>query len=143
MLTYAGFWSFVFPVGVYSNAWCVMSNDLRNEAMRGWAAACVMATILLWLACALSTVYKGVWRGKLFFSPGLQGWVEQKEIDAIEKRRKEAPEERQSKENAYGMATGRYGNDLDHVTSRYAEADGTYTAQTQRLPRYNGEDGHS
>lgn len=78
-----GFWGFVFPCGVYSNAWCRLSTNLRNEAMKGWAATCVVATVLLWLMCAITTLYKGVWQGKLFVAPGLQGYVERESLDRL------------------------------------------------------------
>ena len=34
-----------------------------------------MLTILLWLHCAVGTVYKGFWKKELFYAPGLEGWV--------------------------------------------------------------------
>src|SRR3984885_9963477 len=80
-----GFWSFVFPCGVYANALCQLSTDLRNSGLKYFAATCVLATILLWLGCALATFYHGVWLGKLFFAPGQQGWAEQERIDELRK----------------------------------------------------------
>lgn len=71
-----GFWAFVFPVGVYSNAVCRLSDDLNNDGFRVWGAICVVATIILWLMCALGTTYRAIWRGELFFAPGLEGWNE-------------------------------------------------------------------
>lgn len=76
-----GFWAFVFPCGVYSNASCSLSTDLRDGGLKVFAAICVVSTILLWLGCTLGTVYKGLWKGKLFYAPGLQGWAEQQHID--------------------------------------------------------------
>jgi len=82
-----GLWGFVFPVGVYANAFCRLSTLLRNEGMKGWAATCVMLTVLLWLICALLTTHKAVLHGKLFFAPGLQGWVEQKELAKLSEQK--------------------------------------------------------
>ena len=80
-----GFWSFVFPCGVYANALCRLGTDLRNSGLKWFAATCVLATILLWLGCALATFYHGVWLGKLFYTPGQQGWAEQERIDELRK----------------------------------------------------------
>jgi tellurite resistance protein TehA-like permease len=80
-----GFWSFVFPCGVYANAFCQLSTDLRNSGLKCFAATCVLATILLWLGCALATFYHGVWLDKLFHAPGPQGWAEQECIDELRK----------------------------------------------------------
>lgn len=80
-----GFWSSVFPCGVYANALCRLSTDLRNNGLKCFAATCVLVTILLWLGCALATFYHGVWRGKLFYAPGLQGLAEQECIDELRK----------------------------------------------------------
>jgi tellurite resistance protein TehA-like permease len=80
-----GVWSFVFPCGVYSNAFCRLSIDLRNTGLKYFAAICVLATILLWLGCALATFYHAVWLGKLFYAPGPQGWAEQECIDVLRK----------------------------------------------------------
>ena len=76
-----GFWSFVFPLGVYSNAFCQLSTDLRNNGIKGFAATCVVVTILIWLGCALATVEAGILRGRLFYAPGLQGWAEKERMD--------------------------------------------------------------
>lgn len=37
-----------------------MSKDLRNNGMKGWATACTIATVLLWLSCAACSFYKGL-----------------------------------------------------------------------------------
>lgn len=87
-----GIWSFVFPCGVYANAFCRIGNLIHNEGMKGWAAACVVFVILLWLMCAILTAYKAVWQGRLFFAPGLQGWLEDKELEVHEKRDKSSQE---------------------------------------------------
>jgi tellurite resistance protein TehA-like permease len=76
-----GFWSFVFPCGVYANALCILGTDLRNEGLKDFGAACVVGTILLWLGCAIATFYKDVWLGKLVYAPGLQGWAEQEQVE--------------------------------------------------------------
>ena len=71
-----GFWSFVFPNGVYALALGELAANLRNEGFKGYAATVSTQVILLWLGCALGTLYKGVWRAQLFFAPGLEGWHE-------------------------------------------------------------------
>ena len=76
-----GFWSFVFPLGAYSNAFSQLSTDLRNNGIKGFAATCVVVTILIWLGCALATVEAGILRGRLFYAPGLQGWAEKERMD--------------------------------------------------------------
>lgn len=73
-----GFWSFTFPFASYTNAWSVLSRDLRNEGMRGWAAFCTMVSVIVWLLCALLTVYYGFWKGALFQAPGLEEWVDER-----------------------------------------------------------------
>ncbi len=75
-----GFWAFVFPMGVYTTSLCSLAKDLDNPGFRGWAATCVVLTVLLWLGCALGTLYRGVWLGKLFFAPGLEGWNEKRTL---------------------------------------------------------------
>jgi len=115
-----GFWAFVFPCGVYANALCRLSLDLRNDGLRGFAATCVVATILLWLGCAIATFYRGIWQGKLFYAPGLQGWAEQEHID--ERRKSLVEEERYG----HAMANGaqEYEGNMVLVTS--SGSDGTY-----------------
>jgi len=112
-----GFWSFVFPCGVYSNAWNAMSQDIRNNGMRGWAAFCSVATITLWLFCALLSFYKGVWQGKLFFAPGLQGWVEHKELERRDGN------ENDKDAGLRGVPTG---IDTGNATQRHPQPDGSY-----------------
>lgn len=68
-------WSFVYPLGSYSNGWSDTSRDLRNSGMRGWAATLTVATIIMWLFCALMTTYLGFWEGSLFSAPGLEEWI--------------------------------------------------------------------
>lgn len=112
-----GFWAFVFPCGVYANALCVLSTDVRDDGLKGYAAACVVGTILLWLGNTLVTFYKGFWRGKLFYAPGLQGWTEQEHID----------ERRKSLSGKYGhaMANGSQEYEGDMVLTA-SGSDGTY-----------------
>lgn len=74
-----GFWAFTFPWSSYTNGWEFLSRDIRNNGMRGWAAANMVACVLIWLLCALSTVYYAVWKGSLLFAPGLEGWLEARE----------------------------------------------------------------
>jgi tellurite resistance protein TehA-like permease len=75
------FWSTVFPMASYANTWCFLSRDLGNDGMRGWAATMVMVSTLLWLFCAMETVYRGFWKGSLFSAPGLEGWLGEEEQD--------------------------------------------------------------
>ena len=114
-----GFWAFVFPCGVYANALCVLGSDLRNDGLKGFGAACVVSTIITWLGCAIATFYKGVWCGKLFYAPGLQGWAEQEQVD--ETRRNVFEKEKRG----HAMATGaeEYDGHLVHVLTG---SDGTY-----------------
>lgn len=116
-----GFWSFVFPVGVYANGFCRLSQVLRNEVMKGWAATCVACTVCLWLMCALLTTYKAVWQGKLFFAPGLQGWVEQKQLDELSKEKGLSPGETL---DAIQSSREPHGNGAS--TRRQPQNDGTY-----------------
>lgn len=123
-----GVWSFVFPVGVYANAWCRMSTLLRNDAMKGWAATCVVFTVLLWLVCALLTTYKGVLHGKLFFAPGLQGWVEKKELEELSEQKGRSKEDtldamQGEASNGHGLASNGHGHSL---TRRHPNNDGSY-----------------
>ncbi|KAK5943377.1 Plasma membrane sulfite pump involved in sulfite metabolism [Knufia obscura] len=122
-----GLWSFVFPVGVYANAFCRLSILLRNEGMKGWAATCVMFTVLLWLMCALLTTYKAVLRGKLFFAPGLQGWVEEEELKKVSERKG------QPKEDTLDAVQSKSGRGM---TRRHPRNDGSYEpgAVNDRLP---------
>lgn len=123
-----GVWSFVFPVGVYANAWCLMSTLLHNGGMKGWAATCVLFTVGLWLMCALLTTYKGVLHGKLFFAPGLQGWVEQKELEEMSKQRGRSKEEtletmQGEASNGHGLASTLHDHSLRR---RHPNNDGSY-----------------
>jgi len=92
-----GFWGFTFPFGTYANALSVISKDLRNDGLKGWAATCTMAVILLWMLCAVGTVYKGFWKGELFYAPGLEGWLSEDERGPNnEGKQKEDGEEKKS-----------------------------------------------
>jgi tellurite resistance protein TehA-like permease len=132
-----GFWAFVFPCGVYANGVCLLGGDTRNEGLKGFGAACVVGTVLLWLSCALATFYKGVWRGKLFYAPGLQGWLEQEQLD---ERRKTMPKrDTNATANTHSLRGGHtlgslgpdeYNRNSVHISSR---ADGTYTL-SRRAP---------
>ena len=113
-----GFWAFVFPCGVYSNALCRLSTDIRNDGLKGFAATCVVATVLLWVGCMLATMYRGIWLGKLFYAPGLQGWAEEQLLD---QRRQSVEKPRQG----HAMATG--ANEYDgHTVLVSSGSDGTY-----------------
>lgn len=75
-----GFWSSIFPFAVYSNALCSLAQDLNNTGFRVWAVICTVATILLWLACAFMTLWKGAWKRRLSFAPNLDGWNERRAL---------------------------------------------------------------
>lgn len=121
-----------------------MSLNLRNGGLKGWAATCTVAVVLLWLFCALMSFWKGnapnfnfqarnlenyimltrlpgVWQGKLFFAPGLQGSLEREEI---EKRQVDPEMPSGRKHNPYGLAfhCSREGEYLH----RKAMSDGSY-----------------
>lgn len=86
-----GIWGFVFPSGTYALALSALSVDLRNDGLKGWAAACTMFVILLWMLCATGTVYKAFWKGEMFYAPGLEGWIyhdENEEADGNENNNK-------------------------------------------------------
>ena len=121
-----GFWAFVFPCGVYSQALCVLGNDIRNDGLKGFGAASVVCVALLWVGCAVATFYKAVWQGKLFFAPGLQGWAEQEQLD--ERRRSVFEKER----SGHAVATGaeEYDGNLVHISSG---TDGTYAVSRRGL----------
>jgi len=134
-----GFWAFVFPCGVYANAVCVLGSDIRNEGLKGFGAACVVGTVLIWLACALTTFYKGVWRGKLFFAPGLQGWLEQEQLDerrkALSGKDTNAIPLQSMHSERSGHALGsneanEYDGNLVHISS---STDGTYAFSRRAL----------
>ncbi|SLM36034.1 Voltage-dependent anion channel [Lasallia pustulata] len=70
-----GFWAFTFPLGVYALGLSNLSKDIRNNGFKGYAAAISVLTVLFWLMCAVGTVYKGFWKGELFYAPGLEDWI--------------------------------------------------------------------
>ncbi|KAI1609578.1 voltage-dependent anion channel-domain-containing protein [Exophiala viscosa] len=119
-----GYWSFVFPCGVYANAWNEMSQDIRSSGMKGWGATCSTAVVVLWLFCALMSFYKGVWQGKLFFAPGLQGWLEQQEV---EKRMKA---ESKPEDGRDGLDRG--DRELGYSLSRQPQSDGSYRCERRK-----------
>jgi len=95
-----------------------MSQDIRSNGLKGWGAFCSVATIALWLFCAVMCFYKGVWQGKLFFAPGLQGLVEHRELEK-RNRNDGAPLEN----NVRGTVAG---SDVRNVTDRYPQPDGSH-----------------
>jgi hypothetical protein len=115
-----------------------MSQDIRSNGMRGWAAFCSVATIALWLFCAVLSFYKGerkpsslrlskysrstgVWQGKFFFAPGLQGWVEHKELE-----KQEGNEELRSEDNHANLRGVQTGRDAGNAMRRHPQPDGSY-----------------
>jgi tellurite resistance protein TehA-like permease len=132
-----GFWAFVFPCGAYAAGVCMLGSDIRNEGLKGFGAACVVGTVLIWLGCALETFYKGVWRGKLFYAPGLQGWLEQEQLGEQRKTisEKDTNASRRIDSLRSGHALGSHGADeyhgnLVHISSN---ADGTYDFSRRSL----------
>jgi len=132
-----GFWAFVFPCGVYANGVCTLGSDVRNEGLKGFGAACVVGTVLVWLGCALATFYKGVWRGKLFYAPGLQGWLEQEQLD--ERRKTMSENDTNASPNIHslrsGHALGSYGADEcdGNLVRISSNTDGTYAISRRSL----------
>ena len=131
-----GLWACVFPFGVYTNALCRLGQDLRNEGFKGWAAACVTITTLLWLICALSTLYKGVWQAQLFFAPGLEGWNERKALASHASSDSFAASEGDMENGfvdsqAIGEGAVPAEDDASRV-SRVSHYDGTYSVSRQR-----------
>lgn len=132
-----GFWAFVFPCGVYANGVCTLGSDVRNEGLKGFGAACVVGTVLVWLGCALATFYKGVWRGKLFYAPGLQGWLEQEQLD--ERRKTMSENDTNASPNIHslrsGHALGSHGADEcgGNLVRISSNTDGTYAISRRSL----------
>ena len=107
--------------------------------MKEWAAACVMVTVLLWLGCTFTIVWKGnvasfsdsvsaVLQEKLFFAPVPQEWLENEMIEKLE----QCPEEKRRREdekNPYRMASGCSGGDTALV-QRHTGSDGLYSLST-------------
>ncbi|KAK3081495.1 hypothetical protein LTS18_006063 [Coniosporium uncinatum] len=85
-----GMWSFTFPWASYATAWAILSRDLRNDGMRGWTAFNTVAVILIWLYCAVETVYYGFWKGSLFFAPGLEEWVGDEDDEESKNKKQES-----------------------------------------------------
>ena len=120
-----GFWSFVFPVAVYTNALSRLALDLNNPGFSGWAATCTVLTVLVWLGCALMTLWKGVWKGELFFAPDLEGWDEKRGQDKEEKEEKDEDAElqRDIDPSVEDISEGSTAGD----TTRTSRPDGTYS----------------
>jgi len=97
---HVGWWSLVFPWASYANAWAVISRDLRNNGMRGWADTQIVISTILWLFCAGMTVWFGLIKGDMFSSPGLDEWnpVKQKEREEQE-RQQQKSQEQEEKDN--------------------------------------------
>jgi len=127
-----GFWAFVFPMGVYANAVCRLSADLNNAGFRIYGAICVVATILLWLGCALGTTYIGVWRGELFFAPGLEGWNERHALD----NDSDSSEEPQGSHDSQEPPNTSSNDNDSSATACSSRSNGTYS-----LPRRKQEAG--
>lgn len=120
-----GFWGFTFPFATYANALSFISKDLRNEGLKGWAATCTTTVILFWLLCAAGTVYKGFWKGELFYAPGLEGWVFDHEHDGEAAQKEQSENEDGEGEQSNGTSR----TELDQMQSRQrtTNASGTYS----------------
>lgn len=121
-----GLWSFVFPVGVYANAWCKLGLELRNEGMKIYGIVWVVATAGLWVLCATSTTYKAVWQGKLFYAPGLQGWTEKEEFERLGKKSDESSAGVELDERNTSNTHNHDGNEA--INRRQPRGDGTYAS---------------
>lgn len=119
-----GLWSFVFPVGVYANAWCKLGTQLRNDGMKIYGIIWVVATAGLWIFCATLTTYKAVWQGNLFYAPGLQGWTEKEESERLGKKT--------DKSSA--------GKEVDGLDSSSPHDPGSNGVVVKRQPREDGTD---
>ena len=128
-----GFWSFVFPCGVYSLGLGQAALDLRNDGLAGYAAAWSAITILLWLVCALATLYKGVWCARLFFAPGLEGWHERMALKQLSNKGRVNSDSSGQHQKQSACGSGR--KDSSQV-ARVSQPDGTYSLT--RLRRWMG-----
>ena len=137
-----GFWGFTFPLGVYALGLSTLSKDIRNSGFRGYAAAISVLTILLWVLCAVGTIYKGFWKGELFYAPGLENWIYQDPDDG--KRQKKPDEHRKTSKNFQRLeemqgwkrtANSSGGYSIDKQPARDEE-------NTHETPLTNGSPGH-
>ncbi|KAK5220340.1 Plasma membrane sulfite pump involved in sulfite metabolism [Exophiala xenobiotica] len=98
-----------------------------------WAGV-IVALLLLGLASFLlveacfsvhanvsKTFNVGAWQGKLFFAPGLQGWVEHKELE-----KQEGNEELRSEDNHANLRGVQTGRDAGNAMRRHPQPDGSY-----------------
>jgi len=115
-----GFWAFVFPMGVYTNAVCKLATDLDNSGFKVYGVICVFATSMLWLGCALATTYTGVWRGELFFAPGLEGSHEKQALGL-------SSDSEKAHDRPSPNATNQSSDNTSSATAYSGRSDGTYT----------------
>ncbi|KAJ9493363.1 Plasma membrane sulfite pump involved in sulfite metabolism [Exophiala xenobiotica] len=86
-----------------------------------------LASFLLVEACCSvhanvpKTFNVGAWQGKLFFAPGLQGWVEHKELET-----QEGNEELRSEDNHANLRGVQTGRDAGNAMRRHPQPDGSY-----------------
>ena len=116
-----GFWGFTFPFATYANALSTISKDLRNEGLKGWAATCTTTVVLFWLLCAVGTVYKGFWKGELFYAPGLEGWVFEHEHE------REGNQKKHNDKAQPAKSTARLQLEKMQSRQRTTNASGTYS----------------
>lgn len=116
-----GFWGFTFPFATYANGLSIISKDLRNDGLKGWAATCTTTVVLFWLLCAVGTVYKGFWKGELFYAPGLEGWAFE------HKHEREDAQKKQSEKGEQVKSTSRKQIEKMQAQQRTTNASGTYS----------------
>lgn len=127
-----GFWSFTFPLGVYGLGLSYLSKDIRNSGFRGYAAAISVLTMLFWLLCAVGTVYKGFWKGELFYAPGLEDWIYD---DSGEGKREKKPEE--------PPKISKSSQRLESMQARKRTANSSGCYSIDRQPATDEENGHT
>ncbi|KAI9711045.1 MAG: hypothetical protein M1820_002483 [Bogoriella megaspora] len=86
-----GFWSCVFPLGVYTLAVERLAFNLNNAGFRGWAATCCVVTVLLWLGCTCLTMWSAIWKG---------GLSTVRRLESIGPERHDTTKEREGEEEA-------------------------------------------
>ena len=139
-----GLWSFVFPIGVYFNAFCRLSTLLRDDGLKVWSVIGVVVTAALWLGCAIITLYKGVIQGRLFFAPGLTGWMEEELFEADAKMQPNAGNQAVQTSQPASLVEGSNAHGAHgSFVRRRPRNDGTYTTPTRTLSQVSDADNAS